>query len=115
MRAIVLIGTANGFSGGADIREFGTPWPAADPASAHPGRASLKTCAKPVIAADRRGSPWAAASSLRSAATTAWHCAGARIAFPEVKLGLLPGAGGTQRLPRLIGLERALEHDRLRR
>ena len=46
--------------------------------------------------------------NCRSAATSAWSAPGAQIALPEVKLGILPGAGGTQRLPRAIGVETAL-------
>jgi 3-hydroxyacyl-CoA dehydrogenase len=103
--AVVLIG-AGGFSGGADIREFGTP-----KAVAHPNLRTVirevEDSAKPVIAAIGGvcmggGLELAMGCHFRIAA------AGARIALPEVKLGLLPGAGGTQRLPRLLGVEAAL-------
>jgi 3-hydroxyacyl-CoA dehydrogenase len=106
IQAIVLIGSGAGFSGGADIREFGTP-----KASTQPHLmtviSTVEASAKPVIAAINGvcmggGLELALGCHYRIAA------AGAKIALPEVKLGLLPGAGGTQRLPRLIGAEAAL-------
>lgn len=106
VQAIVLIGAAAGFSGGADIREFGTPR-----ASTQPHLMTVintvEGSAKPVIAAIGGvcmggGLELALGCHYRVAA------AGAKIALPEVKLGLLPGAGGTQRLPRVIGAEAAL-------
>src|SRR5258707_11867672 len=106
VEAIVLIGSGAGFSGGADIREFGTP-----KASTQPHLmtviSTVEGSAKPVIAAIGGvcmggGLELALGCHYRVAA------AGAKIALPEVKLGLLPGAGGTQRLPRVIGAEAAL-------
>src|SRR5580700_8636416 len=106
VRAIVLIGAAQGFSGGADVKEFGTALAAAAP-NLRALVSELEDCCKPVIAAIAGiamggGLELALGCHYRTAAP------GARIALPEVKLGLLPGAGGTQRLPRLVGLERAL-------
>jgi 3-hydroxyacyl-CoA dehydrogenase len=104
--AIVLIGSGAGFSGGADIREFGTP-----KAVAYPNLRTLiievEDSKKAVIAAIGGvcmggGLELALGCHFRVGVT------GARIALPEVKLGLLPGAGGTQRLPRLLGVEAAL-------
>jgi len=106
VEAIILIGAGAGFSGGADIREFGTP-----KASTQPHLmtviSTVEGSAKPVIAAIGGvcmggGLELALGCHYRVAAT------GAKIALPEVKLGLLPGAGGTQRLPRVIGAEAAL-------
>src|SRR5580658_3051133 len=104
--AIILIGSGKGFSGGADIREFGTPKSYAEPNLRTLLRA-IEECSKPVIAAIEGicmggGLEMALACHYRVAATSA------RVALPEVKLGLLPGAGGTQRLPRVIGVEAAL-------
>ncbi len=104
--AIVLTGSDRAFSGGADIREFDTPRFMLEP--------HLRTVvdlveqsAKPVIAAIHGV---CMGGGLELALSTHFRVASpsASIALPEVKLGLLPGAGGTQRLPRLIGLEAAL-------
>src|SRR5271166_5101491 len=105
--AIVLIGSGKGFSGGADIREFGTPKSYAEP-HLLTVLGTIEECAKPVIAAIEGncmggGLELALACHYRIAAPSA------RIALPEVKLGLLPGAGGTQRLPRVVGVETALQ------
>ena len=104
--AIIMIGSSAGFSGGADIREFGTPKATAQPTLATL-IAAIERSAKPVIAAVGRlamggGLELALGCHFRVGAR------GAKIALPEVKLGLLPGAGGTQRLPRLLGAEAAL-------
>jgi 3-hydroxyacyl-CoA dehydrogenase len=106
-RCIVLIGNANGFSGGADLREFGTPAASAAP-NLRALIAEVEESEKPVIAAI---SGMAMGGGLELALGCHYRVAapGARIALPEVKLGLLPGAGGTQRLPRLVGLESALD------
>ena len=107
VKAIVITGAGKAFSGGADIKEFNTPKALrrAEPAHGHRGdRAEPQAGGR----RDPLGVAWAAAWSSRSAATTAWPSPGAQIALPEVKLGLLPGAGGTQRLPRVVGVETAL-------
>jgi 3-hydroxyacyl-CoA dehydrogenase len=106
VEALVLIGSGAGFSGGADIREFGTP-----KAIAHPNlRAVLgeiEASAKPVIAAIG-GVCMGGGLELALACHYRVGAPAAKIALPEVKLGLLPGAGGTQRLPRILGVEAAL-------
>ena len=106
VRAIVLIGTAQGFSGGADIKEFGTALSSAAP-DLRALVSELEESGKPVIAAV---GGLAMGGGLELALGCHYRVAApeARIALPEVKLGLLPGAGGTQRLPRLVGLEQAL-------
>ncbi|MFP5486066.1 MAG: 3-hydroxyacyl-CoA dehydrogenase NAD-binding domain-containing protein [Gammaproteobacteria bacterium] len=104
--AIVLTGSARAFSGGADVREFGTPKAGQEPTLPSVIRA-LDASTKPVVAAIAGvclggGLELALGCHYRVAAPDA------SLGLPEVKLGLLPGAGGTQRLPRLIGLEPAL-------
>jgi 3-hydroxyacyl-CoA dehydrogenase len=106
VKAIVLIGAGKGFSGGADIREFGTPKSLAAP-NLHSVLLAVEACTKPVITAIHGvcmggGLELALASHYRIATLDA------QIGLPEVKLGLLPGAGGTQRLPRVVGVEQAL-------
>ncbi|GAB2918876.1 3-hydroxyacyl-CoA dehydrogenase NAD-binding domain-containing protein [Paraburkholderia jirisanensis] len=106
LRAIVLTGAGTAFCGGADITEFNTPKATQEPTLGTVIKL-LEGSAKPVIAAVHSvamggGLELALGAHYRIAAR------GAQIALPEVKLGLLPGAGGTQRLPRAIGLEAAL-------
>ncbi|GAB3628736.1 3-hydroxyacyl-CoA dehydrogenase [Pandoraea terrae] len=107
VRAIVLIGGGRAFSGGADIREFNTPKATQSPLLVDV-IAALETCTKPVVAAIHAV---AMGGGLELALGCHYRVAvpGAQIALPEVKLGLLPGAGGTQRLPRAVGLVRALD------
>ena len=106
VKAIVLIGSGKGFSGGADIREFGTPKSVAPP-HLHSVLRAAEDCTKPVIAAID-GVCMGGGLELALACHYRIATADAQIALPEVKLGLLPGAGGTQRLPRVVGVERAL-------
>ena len=107
VRVFLLIGGGKNFSGGADITEFGKP--------VAPGMATLRdlcsymeTVSKPIVAAVAGPTM---GGGLELALTAHYRCCapGAQIALPEVKLGILPGAGGTQRLPRLIGVAAALE------
>jgi 3-hydroxyacyl-CoA dehydrogenase len=104
--AIIIIGSGKGFSGGADIREFGTPKTMMQPNLPALLRA-VEECSKPVVAAID-GICMGGGFELALACHYRVALAGARLALPEVKLGLLPGAGGTQRLPRLVGVETAL-------
>jgi 3-hydroxyacyl-CoA dehydrogenase len=106
IKAIVLIGSGAGFSGGADIREFGTPKAVAYP-NLRTVITEIEDSTKPVIAAIG-GVCMGGGLELALACHYRVGAPGARIALPEVKLGLLPGAGGTQRLPRLLGVEPAL-------
>jgi 3-hydroxyacyl-CoA dehydrogenase len=106
VRAVVLTGSGKGFSGGADIREFGTPKSYMEPHLPTLLRA-IEACSKPVIAAID-GICMGGGLELALACHYRVAVASARVALPEVKLGLLPGAGGTQRLPRAIGVEAAL-------
>jgi 3-hydroxyacyl-CoA dehydrogenase len=106
VRAIVLIGSDKAFSGGADIREFNTPKMLAEP-SLHSVIRAVEASTKPVIAAIS-GSCMGGGLELALGCHYRVALPTAQVALPEVKLGLLPGAGGTQRLPRLIGVEHAL-------
>ena len=106
VQAIVITGAGKAFSGGADIKEFNTPAMGAEP-SLHSLIKMLEACDKPVVAAIHSvcmggGLELALGCHYRVAAP------GTQVALPEVKLGLLPGAGGTQRLPRVLGVENAL-------
>jgi 3-hydroxyacyl-CoA dehydrogenase len=106
VRAIVITGAGKAFSGGADIREFGSPKAIAEPSLPNLILA-IEGSAKPVVAALHSV---AMGGGLELALGCHYRVAtaGCKIAFPEVKIGLLPGAGGTQRFPRVLGLETAL-------
>ena len=106
VKAIVLTGAGRAFSGGADIREFDSPT-----ATAEPNLLTLiklaEASSKPIVAAIHTvcmggGLELALGCQYRVVSP------GAAIALPEVKIGLIPGAGGTQRLPRVLGVETAL-------
>ena len=106
VKAIVVTGSERAFSGGADVKEFGTPNSAREPRL--PALiAAFENSPKPVIAAIA-GVCMGGGLELALGAHYRVAKSDAQIALPEVKLGLLPGAGGTQRLPRVIGLEAAL-------
>lgn len=107
VRAVVLTGAGKAFSGGADIREFGTPKAFQEPILLSV-IAAVERSAKPVVAAIHGV---AMGGGLELALGCHYRVAHAetQIALPEVKLGIMPGAGGTQRLPRLVGLEIAVE------
>ncbi|WP_297792624.1 3-hydroxyacyl-CoA dehydrogenase NAD-binding domain-containing protein [uncultured Marinobacter sp.] len=106
VKAVVLIGSDRAFSGGADISEFGTSKATAEP-NLNTVINYVESSRKPVIAAI---SGACMGGGLELALGCHYRIAkpDAQIALPEVKLGLLPGAGGTQRLPRVIGAEHAL-------
>jgi len=105
LSAIVIAGAGKHFVAGADIREF-------DAAPVAPilneVLLRIENCRKPVVACIHGA---ALGGGLELALACHFRCAtpDAKLGFPEVQLGLLPGSGGTQRLPRLIGVEAALE------
>jgi 3-hydroxyacyl-CoA dehydrogenase len=106
VQAIVLTGAGKAFSGGADIREFGSPKSIAEPNLLSLIRLT-ENATKPVVAAINGvcmggGLELALGCHYRVAAPKV------PVALPEVKIGLIPGAGGTQRLPRVLGVETAL-------
>ncbi|SMG01603.1 3-hydroxyacyl-CoA dehydrogenase NAD-binding domain-containing protein [Burkholderia singularis] len=104
--AIVLTGAGRAFSGGADITEFNTPKALQEP-TLHTVIDAVESSTKPVVVAIH-GVAMGGGLELALGAHYRIASSGAQIALPEVKLGLLPGAGGTQRLPRAVGLETAL-------
>jgi 3-hydroxyacyl-CoA dehydrogenase len=106
VKAIVITGAGKAFSGGADIKEFGSPKAMQEP-NLLSVILAVENSSKPVLAAIHSvcmggGLELALGCHYRIAAP------GCSVALPEVKLGLLPGAGGTQRLPRVLGVEPAL-------
>src|SRR5450830_551270 len=106
IKAIVITGAGKAFSGGADIKEFNSPKALTEP-TLHTLINVAEQSTKPVVAAIHSvcmggGLELALGCNYRVASP------GAQMALPEVKLGILPGAGGTQRLPRVLGLETAL-------
>jgi len=106
VKSIVLTGAGKAFSGGADIKEFGSPKALQEP-NLLSVILALEASSKPVVAAVHSvcmggGLELALGCHYRVAAP------GTSVALPEVKLGLIPGAGGTQRLPRVLGVETAL-------
>ena len=106
INAIILTGSETVFSGGADIKEFNTENARTEPTLAtliH----TIETTDKPIIAAIN-GVCMGGGFELAMACHYRVAHAKTSVALPEVKLGLLPGAGGTQRLPRLIGIQDAL-------
>jgi 3-hydroxyacyl-CoA dehydrogenase len=104
---LVLIGRGRCFSGGADIREFGKPAMTQAPHLREVIR-TIEDCPKPVVAAIH-GTAVGGGLELALGCHYRVGDGSARLGLPEVKLGLLPGAGGTQRLPRLIGVAPALK------
>jgi 3-hydroxyacyl-CoA dehydrogenase len=106
VQAIVIAGNNGLFSAGADIKEFGTPAMLAAP-NLHDVITAVESSPKPVVAAIE-------GTCLGGGLEVALGChyrvasESAKLGVPEVKIGLLPGAGGTQRLPRLIGIENAI-------
>ena len=106
VKAIVLTGAGRGFSGGADIREFDSPKSLAEPNLLTLIKLA-EASSKPIVAALHSvcmggGLELALGCHYRVAS------AGCAVALPEVKIGLIPGAGGTQRLPRVLGIETAM-------
>src|SRR5262249_12307780 len=104
VKAMVLIGAGRSFIAGADIRQFGKPRPTL-PRNSHD---VLDQSTKPIVAAIHG---FALGGGLEHALASHYRIAvpGAKVGLPEVLIGILPGGGGTQRLPRLIGPKAAME------
>ncbi|MFM0087427.1 3-hydroxyacyl-CoA dehydrogenase NAD-binding domain-containing protein [Paraburkholderia sediminicola] len=105
VQAVLIVGAGRNFIAGADIREFGKP---PVPPSLPDVCNRIEACAKPVVAAIH-GAALGGGLEVALAAHYRLAVDGAKLGLPEVQLGLLPGAGGTQRTPRLIGAEAALD------
>ncbi|HEY2021325.1 3-hydroxyacyl-CoA dehydrogenase NAD-binding domain-containing protein [Paraburkholderia sp.] len=105
VQAVLIVGAGRNFIAGADIREFGKP---PVPPSLPDVCNRIEACAKPIVAAIHGA---ALGGGLEVALAAHYRIAvdGAKLGLPEVQLGLLPGAGGTQRTPRLIGAKAALD------
>jgi 3-hydroxyacyl-CoA dehydrogenase len=104
VRAIVIGCRGRTFFAGADIREFGAPSQGERPQPMQ----LIARADKPVVAAIH-GTAFGGGLELALCCHARVAVASARLGMPEVKLGILPGAGGTQRLPRLVDVERALD------
>ncbi len=106
VHALVLTGAGGNFSGGADMRGFGQAPPPRP--SARDLIDALEASSKPIVAA-LEGNVMGGGLEVALACDYRVAAPGIRLAFPEIKRGLLPGAGGTQRAPRLAGAKAALE------
>lgn len=102
---MLIVGAGRNFIAGADIREFGKP---PVPPSLPDVCNRIEACSKPVVAAIH-GAALGGGLEVALAAHYRLAVDGAKLGLPEVQLGLLPGAGGTQRTPRLIGAQAALD------
>jgi 3-hydroxyacyl-CoA dehydrogenase len=109
IKAVVLIGGGRIFVAGADIKEFGKMTSGKPPGAGHlPLLLKIEDNSKPVIVAIH-GTALGGGLELAMAGHYRVAVASAQVGQPEVKLGLIPGAGGTQRLPRLAGVAKAVE------
>jgi 3-hydroxyacyl-CoA dehydrogenase len=105
VKAAVLIGAAKAFSGGADIREFNKPREKPDLPDVNDFQDAMK---KPLVAAI---TGFALGGGLELALACHYRIASPKtqLGLPEVKLGILPGSGGTQRLPRVVPVSKAVQ------
>jgi 3-hydroxyacyl-CoA dehydrogenase len=110
VKAVVVIGAGSTFIAGADIKEFAKMRSGAAPRGAGilPLLLRIEDCSKPIVMA-LHGTALGGGLELAMAGHYRVAVPNARVGQPEVKLGIIPGAGGTQRLPRLAGVAKALE------
>jgi 3-hydroxyacyl-CoA dehydrogenase len=106
IKAVVMTGAGRAFIAGADISEFGAA--ATQGPSLGDALTLMENSTKPIVAAIN-GTAFGGGLEVALCCDYRVASPGAPVGLPEVKLGLLPGAGGTQRLPRLIGAEQALQ------
>ena len=105
LQAGIILGTGRAFMAGSDVREFDQPLQEPQlPALIE----AIEQCPKPVVAA-LHGAVLGGGLELALGCDARIALADTQLGLPEVRLGLIPGAGGTQRLPRCIGLVRAIE------
>lgn len=104
-QVLVLFAAGRTFMAGADIKEFGKPQ--GDP-QLRDVIAAIENCLKPVVAA-LHGTPLGGGLEVALGCHYRVALPSTRVGTPEVKLGIIPGAGGTQRLPRAVGVEAALD------
>ncbi len=105
LKAAVIIGSGNTFIAGSDIKEFSQPL--ADPHLPLVIEA-IENCSKPVVCA-LHGAALGGGFELALGCDARIALEGTILGLPEVTLGIIPGAGGTQRLPRLVGVEKSIE------
>jgi 3-hydroxyacyl-CoA dehydrogenase len=105
VKSAVLIGANDTFVAGADIKEFGKPLP---PPTTIESLSAMEASPKPIVAA-LAGNTLGGGLEIALAAHWRVAVAKAKLGLPEVSLGIMPGAGGTQRLPRLVGGAKALD------
>lgn len=105
IKAAVLIGAGSTFIAGADIREFGKPLRGPQTPDVI---AAIEQCPKPVVAAIH-GAALGGGYEVALGCDARVAAADAAVGLPEVHLGMIPGAGGTQRMPRLTGVAKAIE------
>src|SRR5271154_4343480 len=109
VRAVVVIGGGRTFIAGADIREFAKVTSGEKPRfTLHPVLNKIEDSRKPVVMAIH-GTAFGGGLEVAMAGHYRVAVASAQVGQPEVKLGIIPGAGGTQRLPRLAGVSKAVE------
>ena len=105
VEALLIACRGRTFMSGADLSELGSSIPAPPYAEV---LGALENLAKPVVAA-MHGTPMGGGLEIAMACHYRCATAGTRLGMPEITLGILPGAGGTQRLPRLVGVEAAVD------
>ena len=110
VHAAILIGAGRTFVAGADIKEFGKLDSGKSPRGAGllPLLLQIEDCRKPIVMAIH-GTAFGGGLELAMAGHYRVAAPGAQVGQPEVKLGIIPGAAGTQRLPRLAGVAKAVE------